>query len=54
MPTEAPAATEEPQAPATLPETAESSNLPTGALALGALALVGLGALVLLRRRSTN
>jgi len=54
MPTEAPAATEEPQAPATLPETAESSNLPTGALALGALALVGLGALVLMRRRSTN
>jgi MYXO-CTERM domain-containing protein len=63
-PTEAPAATEapaptpaptaQPDAPATLPETAEGSNLPTGVLALAALALVGLGALVLMRRRSTN
>lgn len=53
-PTEAPAAPAEPDTPATLPETAEGSTVPMIALVAGALALVGLGALVLLRRRSMS
>jgi MYXO-CTERM domain-containing protein len=53
-PTEAPAAPAEPDTPATLPETAEGSTVPMVALVAGALALVGLGALVLLRRRSVS
>jgi LPXTG-motif cell wall-anchored protein len=54
MPADAPAAPEpdEPQTPATLPETAEDNALPMGVLTLAALTLAGLGALVLMRRRS--
>jgi LPXTG-motif cell wall-anchored protein len=50
-PTPEPAA---PDTPATLPETAESNSVPTTALVLVALALVGTGALVLARRRSSS
>lgn len=54
MPADAPAAPEpdEPQTPATLPETAADNALPMGVLTLAALTLAGLGALVLMRRRS--
>jgi hypothetical protein len=54
-PTEQPApeqpAPEQPPVPIQLPETAEGDTLPVGALALSALALLGLGALTLTLRR---
>jgi hypothetical protein len=44
-------APEQPPVPIQLPETAEGDTLPVGALALSALALLGLGALTLTLRR---